>query len=236
MTKILLLAIILTGIPLAQNISELARNVPREVQEIIDKEMSGNGYFLRSHNAAAVFKAGDPFLKCWLSIDSIRKYNENTPISKLITPYYPNSSHLIGEWVVPLFKNNTITHYLSISKYDSLPDQDDTVKKYYKDGLWHSGPFGGGPVKDAVWEKVIKKWPPLKGYHPVLIELYPAGRRFVYIPEQNDNNLTYLLLNQNDSLSMFTDSSFSTLSDSRIVLKFIKDHLNKRGLLNKKLQ
>ena len=81
----------------------------------------------------------------------------------------------------------------------------------------------GGHFLAREWQKVIKKWPSSAGYHPVFVE---TGREhnFFYIPEKNDSNLTYLKLihRDNDSLEMTTDTSYSTLSNSRNLLKHLK--------------
>lgn len=219
------LFVLLVGVATAQQKSEINTQVPPEVQKIIDDEFNGRGPFLAPNGIKNV-QPGTPFLRYWLFEDSIKKYNENTPISKLVVPY---NHHFLGEWDVPVLANGKIRGFLGITKLDSiLDDPNAPSRKRHKNEQWHAGSFSGLHGIVHAWEKVMQKWPESKGYHPIFVETASLTHRFFYVPEKGDSNLTYINISQvSDSLSTATDSTFSVLSDSKFMLKFLRDHLLK---------
>jgi hypothetical protein len=204
-----------------------AQQMPPEVQQIINDESSGKGTFLKSPGVINL-KFGIPFMKCWLLQDSVDKLDTNTPISKLITTH--SHRHLVGEWDVPLYLNGIPTYEFSIAKYDTLKNTFDS-NNIYKYEVWHASSFGGGVEKE--WDKILLKWPSSKGYHPILVEAYPSRARFVYIPEKDDYNLTVLnhfTAIKGITVAINTDTTYSTLTDSRKTLSFLKTHAPHRHI------
>lgn len=219
MIRILLLVSMLTSNASAQQTSKIDNRVPPEVLQVVNSALKGGEHsffsdfdilkvqfgFNKSTKLSDV-KAGDPIRRYWLDPDSVKKNNETAPISSLITLYD-------NDWEVPLLVDGKIVTFCEVVKNQSSGWQWIIAGE----GGW------GGHFLAREWQKVIKKWPSSAGYHPVFVE---TGREhnFFYIPEKNDSNLTYLKLihRDNDSLEMTTDTSYSTLSNSRNLLKHLK--------------
>jgi len=203
----------------ALQVSKIENRVPPEVQQVIDNALKGgpgSGFagfdedktefgFSKSTKLSDV-KAGTPVRKYWLNPDSIKKLDEGVPVSALL-------ENLTNEWLVPLSVKGKIINFCTIVKNETSKNQ------WIMGGMGHDG----GPFLARAWQKILKNWPNSAGYYPVFIET-GRPRNFFYIPEKDDSNLTYLRLVHidNDSLELATDTTFSTLTTSRSMLRYLK--------------
>ncbi len=185
--------------------------------------MSGRNNQLSDPTLRIVFKldksktlsdvtAGTPVKEYWFLADTIIRKDTGSPVSKLIAPFV-NSMH--GEWQIPLFVEGKIIGFGEIVNDTTSGDR------------WEWVGGGGGGAFLAKWQKVIDKWPISKGYHPILIG-FPYPDVFFHVPEKDAYNLTFLGRfyhpEHPDSLQMVTDTTYSKLSDSRQVLKYLLPH------------
>lgn len=217
MKKMLLIIVMLTGSIVAQ----IDNQVPPEVHQVIDSVLSGHNNRLSVSALRIVFgldktktladvKAGTPVQEYLFLVDTIRRKGPSAPLSELITPFIGGSK---GEWLVPLFVGNRIVGFGRI-RNNNLTQ-----------GHWKWTEEMGGEDFELEWQKVIDKWPTSRGYHPILIDFdTPDGNVFFHVPEEDPYNLTYLCFHHyavTDSLAAITDSTYSTLTDSKKILKYL---------------
>jgi hypothetical protein len=193
---------------------------PPEIQKLADDHISGkdSGYFTiknfeeekmlmgfdSSINLSDV-KTGDPAPIYYIEKDSINKIDENAAISTIM------QKKTIWAWMFPVLAKGKCIATLTIGKTEKHPE-------------WHVVDVRStGSKKMDEWEHVRKSWPPSKGYHPVIVNLF-SGYKYFHIPEIDDYNLTPLYRLPFDSLSRSADSSYKNLMPSKNVFKYAKTH------------
>lgn len=226
------MVIIATSSILAQQIFKVDNQVPPEVRKIIEESLAGSGRGFFSHfeqnkrslgcdstTRLSELKAGAPIIFYKIPIESLLKVDEKTPVSEIISKYgIDNGKGAYGQYDVPLLLKGRIICFFYIWK--SSP-------KLPTAGQWKLVGHGGGNVaEEQHWQVITNKWPSSKGYNPILVMItgpkFPRG--FVYVPEKGDYNLTPIRNPHfpSDSLTFATDSTFTMLSDSREVLRYLK--------------
>ncbi len=217
MKNVSLFVVLLAGAALAQQISKIDTRVPPEVQDLIHQAINGtekttiigfDGIKVRmgfdSSTRISDVKAGAPIRYYWLSIDSLMKANDTTPVSSLVAA-------LIGQYQVPLLIKGRIICFLDIVKDKTFGEK------------WHMRGESSGGLCAREWQKVTKTWPKSAGFNPVLVEApFLGGKRFFHIPEKGDHNLTYLRCNKNDTFAIVTDSLYSNLTESKDACKSLE--------------
>lgn len=218
MGKIPLLVVVLASLVFAQ-LNTSNTPVPQEVTDLIHKALSDSEpHFRHDFNNSKLMmgfdsltkisdiRAGDPIRYCWILKDSLRKANENTPVSALLTS-------IIGEYEVPLLLKGKVIAFLLIEQ-----DQKKGEKWQVTGECW------GGRLAGE-WQKVIRQWPISRGFTPVLVEISSiGGKLFFYVPQKGDYNLTSIELGTS-KYSNITDSSYSNLTESKNTYKLVQREL-----------
>jgi hypothetical protein len=216
MRKILLIVIGLLGVLFAEQ-------VPPGVQKVIDESLTPSGFIgdlltkeaklkvgvgFDSSTQLSDLSIGDPVMIYFINPDSSGKLDETLPLKMLITP--PK----IAAWHVPIAVNGRYRVILDVVK---------------QDGQWAIGGVGRSFAKE--WQKVINAWPKASGYHPRIVNCpsphsgQPPRRLLFQVPEKGDSNLTWFSSGPHDDpSSAIVDTTFRTLTASRDMLKYLKDH------------
>lgn len=116
-------------------------------------------------------KVGEPIGEYYIDRDSIHNAEENRPVSKFITR--------TNEWMVPLLENDKVICFYNITTNN-------------EGKVINDGPLGSHTVA-VEWQKMLEKWPQVRGYHPIIIDApTKVNRIYFHVPEHSDTNLTQL--------------------------------------------
>lgn len=215
MTKCFLSIILLAGVALTQEVSKTYYQVPPEVRKVIKETMNGQNLLVDfdekkiclgfDHTTKlADLKAGEPIPTYYLHRDSVRKMDDNTPMSKILK--------IPDMWTVPVLVNGKCFTTFEIWKTEKNPQ-------------WHCYDFiGGHKGHYDNWQKVLEAWPESAGYHPVIVYLTMRNKLF-HVPEKGDFNLTYLLRTGYDLIHLPQDTSYKVLMSSDKVIRYAKKYL-----------
>jgi hypothetical protein len=212
--KYLLIAVLLVSMTVAQQVSKIDNQIPSEVQKIIDETMSGQnllsnfnynkiGFGLDSSVKLSDLKAGDPVQCYYIHKDSLKKMDENVPVSSF--------AKVPDIWVVPVLINGKCFTTFEVGKTKKNPQ-------------WHATIFHGGHKgRNDDWQKVREAWPKSAGYNPIIIYLTLRYKCY-HVPEKDDFNLTPLFRPSFDSLARSADTSYGILMSSKKTLKYVNAH------------
>jgi hypothetical protein len=133
------------------------------------------------------------------SVDSLEKTDENSPVKSFATP--------TSLWIVPVRAHGKYLYAFEISK---------------NRGFWHIQGTSGWD--NEFWQKIKTFWPESAGYYPVVI--YFPNYAFLHFPSKGDHNLLYIKSGYvNDSLEMLVPRTYDSLSDSRVILRYLKKQI-----------